>query len=152
MSFSVFINSQYAVNTAVSPALRDYDIDWSSFDEGEYELSFSFETDFQVEDAWGLGYLPHAISLPDLPLKNVISPLGRGSNSSSVIGLTSFQTLGQMATDPKRVSNSATQTNKPVICNRPSSQQFRVRFIGYTGNELTIFSVPYTLMLYFKKL
>lgn len=160
MSFSVVINSQYAVDTTVLNAQRNYNIDWSNFEEGDYEMSFSFESGFQEEDAFGLTYIPHTLSLPDLPLKNVISPLGRGSQSSSGVGLISFHPLGAFTmnadgtianTFPSGQQYSSNPNNKPVICNRPSAQEFRVRFLGIEGAEITYF-VQYTLMLYFKKL
>lgn len=163
MSFSVFINSEYAVDITTSPAVRDYNIDWSRFEEGDYEMSFSFESSNQEEDAYGIEYLPHALSLPDLPLKNVVCPIGGRTQSSSGVGLISFQPLGDQTYDLHNTtatfSNSfpsgqqyySNPSNKPVICNRPSSQEFRVRFLGHGGADLT-YLVQYTLMLYFKKL
>lgn len=163
MSFSVVINTENAVDTTVVNAVRDYNIDWSRFEEGEYKLSFSFESGFQEEDAFGLNYLPHMLSLPDLPLKNVVCAIGGRTQSSSGVGLIQFRPLGDQTYDFENTTatfnNSfpsgqyyfSNPSNKPVSCLRPSSQNFRVRFLGHTGEVLPFF-VPYTLMLYFTKL
>ena len=160
MSFSVVINSSYAIDTGALYAQRDYNIDWSIFEEGDYEMSFSFESGFQEEDAFNVNSIPHTLSLPDLPLKNVISPVGGRAKNSSGVGVLSFHPLGDQTinadgtinnTFPSGQQYSSNPNNKPVVCNRPSAQEFRVRFLGITGEELTSFT-NYTLMLYFKKL
>jgi len=126
-------------------------------------MSFSFESCCQEEDAFGVAYFPHALSLPDLPLKNVVCPIGGRTQSSTGVGLISFQPLGDQTYDlhnttatfnnsfPSGQQYYSNPSNKSVVCNRPSAQEFRVRFLGYSGVDLTYF-VPYTLMLYFKKL
>ena len=104
------------------------------------------------------------LSLPDLPLKNVVCAIGGRTQSSSGVGLIQFRPLGEQTyTDngdgTKTFDNSfpsgqyyfSNPSDKPVSCLRPSSQNFRVRFLGHTGEVLPFF-VPYTLMLYFTKL
>ena len=149
MSFSVFFNTLYAVDITNSKAIRDFNIDWSRFEEGDYELSYSFESEFQEADQATVSTMPHALSLPDLPLKNVMCPIQGRSQSSPAVGL--IQSRLYKGPETIDVQYSGSPTNKPVICNRPSSQNFRVRFLGREGNELTNF-VDYTLMLYFKKI
>lgn len=151
MTFSVVINSSYAIDTGALYAQRDYNIDWSIFEEGDYELSFSFESGFQEKDTFNVNSIPHSLSLPDLPLKNIISPVGGRAKNSSVVGVLSFNPLGDGTTFPSGQQYSSNPNNKPVVCNRPSAQEFRVRFLGITGEEITLFT-DYTLILYFKKL
>ena len=93
MSFTVFINTASAVDTTVDDAFKDYNIDWSRFEEGDYEMSFSFETDIQTRDETNDALIPQGLSLPDLPLKNVISPFGGRSQSSSCVGLLRYKWL-----------------------------------------------------------
>tara|TARA_R100000935_G_C2809080_1_gene154125 strand:- start:399 stop:860 length:462 start_codon:yes stop_codon:yes gene_type:complete len=151
MSFSVFINSEYAVDTTALMAVRNYDIDWSRFEEGDYELSFAFDSIFQDTNDNNINIVPHALSLPDLPLKNVISPQGGRSRNSPSVGIIHTNLWGAQGNNRYYQQHYSNPNNKPVVCNRPSSQDFRVRFLGFEGDEITAF-VDYTLMLYFKKL
>ena len=147
MSFSVFINSQYANDENVFQAVGDYNLDWSIFELGEYEFSFSFEQRFPDGETVDINFIPHALSLPDLPLKNMVCPIQGRSQSSPAVGLIQFV----LNSGGQQIYNNP--NNKHVICNRPSSQNFRVRFLGQTGEELArTAEYNYTLMLYFKKI
>ena len=151
MSFTVVINSSHAVDISTLYAQREYRIDWSRFEEGEYEMSFSFDSAYQENDVFNVNSIAHMLSLPDLPLKDVVCSVGGRTQSSSGVGLLSLHPLGDGATFPSGQNYISNPSNKPVVCNRPSSHDFRVRFLGLTGEEITLF-VDYTLVLYFKKI
>lgn len=141
MSFVVELMSDDGVGDIFN---KTYRLDWSFFDEGEYELSYSFKSALQSDLNWGTTSAPCSLALPDLPLKNVVCVENERTQSTPIIGQISSEIFNSSIWYRSHPSNMA------VRCMKPMSYEFRVQLIDIEGNLLTSF-VKYNLILYFNK-
>lgn len=141
MSFVVELNSDDGSGDIFN---KTYMLDWSFFEDGDYELSYSFKSGLQSEVDYGITTSPFSLALPDLVLKNVVSVKNSRSQSSPIIGLISMEVFGT------GIWYRSHPSNRPVICRNPSSYEFRVQLLDINGTLLTDFE-DYNLILYFNK-
>lgn len=147
MSFVVNLNSKDGEGDNQN---KTFMIDWSFFEDGEYELTFCFKSSIQTEANFTTTKTPFGLALPDLVLKNVITAEIKGRATSSPI-------IGQLRSiDHTRVADPiyyiSHSSNMPVVCTNPSLTEFRVQMLDVNNTILTQFLASYNLILYFKKL
>ena len=141
MSFVVELMSDDGVGDIFN---KTYMLDWNSFNEGEYELSFTFKTALQSDLNYGTTSAPCSLALPDIPLRNIVSVKNSRSQSSPIVGQISSEIFNAS------VWYRSHPSNLPIRCMKPSSHEFRVQLLDIEGNLLTSF-VKYNLILYFNK-
>lgn len=144
MSFNVVISSNKKVSGTNADAT--YNFQFQQFQNGEYEVSFSYQSSL---DTKALTNNIQQIELPDLPQLNYKADTKIGTASSGVIGLCYAEIV-----DGKERYVSRWGDNPPIFCKGlPSSATFRVRLVEEADGSATI-SVPadYVLILSFKKL
>jgi hypothetical protein len=141
MSFVVELNSIDGTGDIFN---RTYMLDWSFFEDGEYELSYTFKSGLQTESEYGITTAPFSLALPDLVLKNVVSVKNSRTQSSNIVGQLSMEVFGT------GIWYRSHHSNMPVRCMNPSSYEFRVQLLDITGDLLTAFE-DYNLILYFNK-
>lgn len=141
MSFVVELNSDDGTGNIFN---RTYMLDWSFFENGEYELSYTFKSGLQSEVDYGVNTSPFSLALPDLVLKNIVSVKNSRTQSSNIIGQLSMEVFGNA------IWYRSHPSNMPVRCCNPSSYEFRVQLLDINGDLLTAFE-DYNLILYFNK-
>ena len=151
MSFSVVIDSQVAFKT-VNIYDKDYAIDWSFLDEGEYDLTFSFVS--SPGDANTTNVKAIALLGLGTQIKTYTAGDKTDTKSSNIIGLLKrTMIVNDTTAAPEKMSFSQSDFNVPVVLNsRPSSNIFKVRIMA---SSTTIGSVgmpgSYLLILHFNK-
>ena len=147
MSFSVVIDSNVAFETT-SIYDKDYAIDWSFLDKGEYDLTFSFLSAPANATASNV----KAIALLGLgtQMKTYTAGAETNTKSSNIIGLLDRSVFNDGS---NKQTFSQSDFNVPVVLNsRPSNNIFKVRInatsttIGSTG-----MGGAYLLILHFNK-
>jgi len=151
MSFSVVIDSNVAFETT-SIYDKDYAIDWSFLDEGEYDLTFSFVSspgDANTTDVKGIALLGLGTQL-----KTYTAGAETNTKSSNIIGLLKRTMIVNDTTGtPQKMSFSQSDFNVPVVLNsRPSNNIFKVRIMATSLNVASV-GMPgsYLLILHFNK-
>jgi len=147
MSFVVNLNSNDGDGDNQN---KTFMIDWSFFEDGDYELTFCFKSSNQTEANFTTTKKPFGLALPDLNLKNVITAEKKGRAMSSPI-------IGQLQSiDHTRIQDPIYYishiSNMPVMCSNPTATEFRVQMLDVNNTILTQFLASYNLILYFKKL
>lgn len=141
MSFVVELNSDDGTGDIFD---KTYMLDWSFFEFGEYELSYTFKSGLQSELDYATATSPFSLALPDLVLKNVVSVKNSRTQSSNIVGQLSMEVFGT------GIWYRSHPSNMPVRCMNPTSYEFRVQLLDINGDLLTAF-VDYNLILYFNK-
>ena len=144
MSFNVVISSNKKVSGTNGDAT--YNFQFQQFQQGEYEVSFSYQSSLDTKT---LTNNIQQIQLPDLPQLNYRADTKIGTASSGVIGLCYAEIV-----DRKERYVSRWGDNPPIFCKGlPSSATFRVRLVEEADGTATI-DIPddYVLILSFKKL
>jgi len=144
MSFNVVISSNKKVSGTNADAT--YNFQFQQFQQGEYEVSFAYQSSL---DTKALTNNIQQIELPDLPQLNYRADTKIGTASSGVIGLCYAEIV-----DGKERYVSRWGENPPIFCKGlPSSGTFRVRLVEEADGTAT-FDAPedYVLILSFKKL
>jgi len=147
MSFSVVVDSNVAFNST-SIYDKDYAIDWSFLDEGEYDLTFSFLSASGTAGATNV----KGIALLGLGTQIKTYTAGDGTNtkSSPIIGLLSRSVFNDGS---NKQTFSQSDFNAPVVLNsRPSNNIFKVKIMA---SSTIVGSVgmggSYLLILHFNK-
>ena len=125
MSFSVVIDSNVAFETT-SIYDKDYAIDWSFLDEGEYDLTFSFLSAPANATASNV----KAIALLGLgtQIKTYTAGAETNTKSSNIIGLLDRSVFNDGS---NKQTFSQSDFNVPVVLNsRPSNNIFKVNLWG----------------------
>jgi hypothetical protein len=146
MSFNVVISSNKKVSGTNADAT--YNFQFQQFQEGEYEMSFAYQSSQDTSQ-----YLNNIlqIQLPDLPQMNYRADTKIGTASSGVIGMCYAENI-QGSSRERYVARWG--DNPPIYCRGlPSSGTFRVKLVEETDGSSTI-DIPadYVLILSFKKL
>ena len=147
MSFSVVIDSFDAFNST-SIYDKEYAIDWSFLDEGEYDLTFSFvsaSTGATATNVKGIALLGLGTQM-----KTYIAGSSTDTKNSPIIGLLN-RTIFNDGTNKQTFRQS--EYNPVVVLNsRPSNNIFRVKIIASSTQVATIgMGGSYILILGFNK-
>lgn len=147
MSFSVVVDSNDAISGDIYN--RKYAIDWSFMPEGEYDLTYSFQSSpipAQTTDVKG-------ISLDGLGTQLQVYLAGQTTSAKScnLIGLLNRVNFNDGNYD--RQSFNEPNYNPPVVLKqRPSNNFFNARLINNTSGTASVgFSGSYILILHFNK-
>jgi hypothetical protein len=151
MSFSVVVDSQVAFKTT-SIYDKDYAIDWSFLDEGEYDLTFSFVSSpagANTTDVKGIALLGLGTQM-----KTYTAGEKTDTKSSNIIGLLKRTMIVNDTTgNPQKMSFSQSDFNVPVVLNsRPSNNIFKVKIMASSTIVGSVgMSGSYLLILHFNK-
>ena len=144
MSFNVVVSSNKKVSGTNADAT--YNFNFQQFHQGEYEMSFAYQSS---QDNTQLINNILQIDLPDLPQMNYRADTKIGTASSGVIGMCATEIVGSKERYIARWGD-----NPPIYCRGlPSSATFRVRLVEeYDGANIIDAPADYVLILSFKKL
>ena len=151
MSFSVVVDSNVAFNST-SIYDKDYAIDWSFLDEGEYDLTFSFVS--SPVDANTTNVKAIALLGLGTQIKTYTAGEKTDTKSSNIIGLLKRTMIENDTTlTPQKMSFSQSDFNVPVVLNnRPSSNIFKVKIMASSTIVGSVgMSGSYLLILHFNK-
>ena len=144
MSFNVIISSNKKVSGTNADAV--YNFQFQNFEQGEYEVSFAYQSGLDTKQ---LTNNIQQIELPDLPTLNYRADTKIGTASSGVIGMCYAEVV-----DGKERYVSRWGDNPPIYSKSlPSVSTFRVRLLEEDDGTNTIdIPLDYVLILAFKKL
>jgi hypothetical protein len=148
--FTLFLNSTQGTHlTSNTPAELRYSFDWSVFQEGDYELTFTFVSLNNDLDPAEPAYLT-----ADFGTRVYTSSTTGGTPSSQVLGLL-FPNVFSLT---EGHLEATCQTNPPLSLRRPYNNQFIVRIFSIDGLLFVDKAAPavnlndYLLVLRFKKI
>ena len=146
MSYSVVMRSDEYVGTTSTTASRQYAFDWTPFEEGAYEVTFSIAA--KVDSA--TTHLAIALELPDLgaTFQNFKAGSKISSQNSNIIGV--FTTGGA-----DKATSAGFGDNAPMkILSKPTNSIFTVNLFKMTTGSLIPMPEQlkgYVLILNFKR-
>lgn len=159
MSYNVVIQSDKYVGTTSTTTSRQYAFDWTPFEEGAYELTFSMIAQRQDDPNNISLYNDIVVELPDIGAQFQSFNAGSkiASQSSNIIGHTvSNSSVADVTQGPAQSCYSCgIGDNAPIkILSKPSSNIFTVRLFNL--NAFGVLTPPtnvtgYVLILNFKR-
>tara|TARA_Y100000114_G_scaffold5353_1_gene4406 strand:- start:714 stop:1160 length:447 start_codon:yes stop_codon:yes gene_type:complete len=143
MSFNIFFNSSDGAGDNFN---KEFTFDFSFMEDCEYELTFSFLSDNQIQANFTGTKQLFSIAVQNFPLKNNFNSNTLMRNSdTAIIGFVSKNVLIDNNTQ-----YSSLTSNVPVRCMKPTNNSFFVKLLDIDGELLTAFE-KYNLALNFKK-
>lgn len=151
MSFTIVLPSSKGVTQGSNNGYLQYMVNWSNFEEGKYEMSFTFQTDHKATGNYTDTYL---VMLEGIgALNDVYFPTNQGQSGGSIYTTGIIGFIHPETPTGCQYLCARKNDNLPITFKqRPTSNTFSVKIVANDTTTLLALGEAYNLILHFKKI